>query len=457
MNVLWFCRLRWIVVSSLAAFGVLCLSTDIAERMGLHARPYWALAAAAVLTLSNLAFTAHARRLSQSGASRGVKANLVSQIVLDLLVLSTVVHFVGSTETYVPFTFLFHIVLACIFFSRPWSLAVTALACVLYALCIAAEQTGIVSASSIYADASPAGRTPPGAEASVLNPLSAAAIWVVVWYLASYLSAMVRQRDHELAETNRQLVRAQEEKARHMLRTTHELKAPFAAIHANAQLLLKGHCGVLPDEALEAVGRVGARCRRLAGEIQDMLQLANLNSENGRALQSADLDLAEVVRWSMSQVRPMAEERAVVVDDAIEPVRTMGVEDHLKMLFINLLANAVTYSNPGGRVRVRCSRDRGNCPVVTVEDHGIGMPAQKLPRIFDEYYRTQEAVRHNNQSSGLGLAIVRQVVQTHGIRLRVQSQPGIGTTFQLWFPPTTGMPAGRADSKESEGGLPADH
>ena len=141
----------------------------------------------------------------------------------------------------------------------------------------------------------------------------------------------------------------------------------------------------------------------------------------------------------------------------IEQAWVQGVEDHLKMLFSNLLANAIIYSRQGGRVRIHCVPAESGGAVVTIADHGIGIPANKLPRIFDEYYRTDEAVRHNKQSSGLGLAIVRQVAQAHGIGIRVESCPGVGTSFRVHL--------GRAErsaaipgshQKEKAHGLPDD-
>lgn len=455
-NVLWFCRLRWIVVAIFTGFGVLCLFGGAAEGLGLRPRVAWPFVMAGIVAPINLVFSAHARRRKRSGASRGVKLNLWSQIIFDLVALTAVVHFIGSADTYILFTYLFHIVLACIFFSRPWSLIVAGLACTLYVLCVFAEQTGIVPPSSIHADASLGLAVGSDVRASVLNVASALAIWLVVWYLAAELSAMVRQRDNELAETNRRLVQAQEERARHMLRTTHELKAPFAAIHANTQLLLKGRRGVLPDGALDVMERIAAICRRLAGEIRDMLQLANLDSESRRSLRWAAVDLPGVLAWSIGQVQPTADERTVVIDQDIQPASTTGVEDHLKMLFTNLVANAVAYSHPAGHVRVHCRPGRQGQTVVVVEDDGIGIPAEKLPHIFEEYYRTQEAARHNKESSGLGLTIVRHIARTHGIRVRVQSRQGVGTRFQLWLPPPGGVPEPSHSTKETQRALLTD-
>jgi len=262
---------------------------------------------------------------------------------------------------------------------------------------------------------------------------SALGIFFVVWFLASHLSSLVRQQERELADANVRLTIAQRDKTRHMLRTTHELKAPFAAIAANAQLLLRGNCGVLPGEAAEVVRRIAARCRRLALEIQEMLQLANLRSADEQP-KPLRLDLAEMVRWAIARVGAAAQERRVTVDADLAPAHVVAVEDHIKMLLTNIIANAVVYSYEGGSVRVRCHATAADGPVITIEDEGIGIPADKLPRIFDEYYRTEEAVRHNKDSTGLGLAIVRHVAASLEIRVQVESAPNCGTRFTLRFP-----------------------
>lgn len=433
-NVVWFCRLRWAVVGLFVAFGLAGLFPELLTRLGVRPHREWPFVVAALLAASNLAYLWHARLLSRAARPRGPRANLWAQIVVDLLILTVAVHYVGSLETYVAFTYLFHIVLACIFFPRSWSLAVTALAGALYVACVALESLGVVPAAGINADPTLRDHMQRMAGWTMLNVLAAIVTWFVVWYLASRLSEMVRLRDAKLAQTNRRLLAAQEEKARHMLHTTHELKAPFAAIHANVQLLQKGHCGDLSDDAQDVLARIGSRCRRLAGQIQEMVQLANLRSTDGDALRWQAIDLAKLLEWCVAQARPVAEERQVVIEAQLESAPILAVADHVKILVANLLANAVTYSHPGGRVRVACAAAPDDSPVVTIEDHGIGIAPEKLPHIFEEYYRTDEAVRHNKESTGLGLAIVQHVAQAHGIRVRVHSTPGVGTRVTLCFP-----------------------
>ena len=118
----------------------------------------------------------------------------------------------------------------------------------------------------------------------------------------------------------------------------------------------------------------------------------------------------------------------------IPPVAIVCTEAHFKMLFVNLLSNAVMYSHRDGQVHVSCFQGPHSEPIVTIVDKGIGIPADKLPRIFEEHYRTKEAVRHNKESSGLGLAIVKHVAEMYRIRIRVESGLGSGTKFELRFP-----------------------
>jgi signal transduction histidine kinase len=435
-NVQRFIFLRWLTAALLAALGAVGLGLHAQlERIGLRLHGGGLLATAAVLLAANVAFRLMARDLVQHPTRQFARLSLWLQIGVDLLVLTAVVHRVGSVATFAPFVYLVHILFACIFFTtRRESLAVTGLASVLYIGCVGLEHLGVLAPSSVFVGGRAVAHSAASVGVTVASVGSAIVVFLVMWYLASLLSNMVWEREVELAETNMRLVAAQTEKARHMLRTTHELKAPFAAIHANTQLLLKASYGVIPPEAAEVLRRISARCDRLAHEIQEMLQLANLKSE-GETPAPVELDLAEVGRWAAERMASAARERRVTIQEDLRPAMAVTVEDHAKMLLSNLLSNAVIYSHERGVVRLQTRGDGDGTARVLVEDEGIGIPAEKLPRIFDEYYRTDEAVRHNKNSTGLGLTIVRHVAEAHGIQLRVESATGRGTRFLLRFPP----------------------
>jgi signal transduction histidine kinase len=259
-------------------------------------------------------------------------------------------------------------------------------------------------------------------------------IWFVVWYLVSYISNLVRERDYELCTTNQRLKEAQEEKTKHLLRLTHELKAPFAAIDANIQLIQKGHCGVLPFKALELLERIAARSRKLGDVIQAMLQLENVQKMTTEMLKTESLDLADIMKWCIAQVQATAEKHKVKIEANLQSVRINANEDCMKMLFSNVISNAILYSHQNADVKVACRPRTDAGPIAFVEDQGIGISPEKIDKIFEEYYRTDEAVAHNKNSNGLGLAIVKHVAQIHRLSIHVASTPDVGTRFEILFP-----------------------
>lgn len=428
-SVEWFCRLRWAAVALLIAAGLLGNSRTVAALLGLSHVGHWPFLCAAVLAVANATFLLHARKGSGTLSPAAVHRNLWAQIVVDLVVLTVVVHLVGSVTTFISFAYLFHIVLACMFYPARLSLIVTLLAAALFILCVFLEQTGLLAPRGVFSDASDSthGKI-------VFDIALAVLIWAAVWHLISHLAATIRQRDAALAATNARLLAAQKERARHMLITTHQLKSPFAAIHSQAQLLAGGYCGALCEQATTAVQRITARCRRLTKEIQEMLQLANLSSRSISEAEPAAMDLSRIVRRCLRELDPICQDRDIRLELDLGETVVRGVADHLRMLLGNLLSNAITYSGAGGTIRVASGTNASGSAFITIEDNGIGIEPAKLDRIFDEYYRTNEAVKHNPESSGLGLAIVRQIALLHGIQVRVESRVGTGTTFYVVFP-----------------------
>ena len=429
-NALWFCQLRWIVVTILGGYGFLNLVPGFATGMGLQPPGAWPLILTALLALANIGFTFHIRNVRPR--SQACRINLWIQIISDLIFLTVVVHYSGELQAIVSFAYLFHIVLACIFFNRRESFAVLALALLLYSVALMLDVRGIAPAAPVFTQ--PFSDNVDPARLRWLEAFLFCLFCLVIWTLTSHLSERVRERDKALSDLNRSLILAQEAKSKHMLRTTHELKAPFAAIQANVQLLMKGYCGPMTDEATDILTRVDIRCRRLSNEIREMLQLANLRSVEAESLNWQYLDVAATLRWCVQQVQPLAAERKVQLDISADSVPARAVEEQIRILFSNILSNAISYSQSEGHVSIRCQRRPDGAARIMIKDEGIGIEADKIPHIFDEYYRTDRAAQHNKTSSGLGLAIVRHVAQTHGVRISVESEVNQGTEFTLDFP-----------------------
>ncbi|MCC6124917.1 MAG: HAMP domain-containing histidine kinase [Pirellulales bacterium] len=434
-NEAWFCTLRWLVIAALCALALAGWATTAAFPLpGIRLDPLWPPAVAAVLLFLNLTYLAMIRKATRS-ARRSVLAErgLWLQIGLDLAVLTVVVHFLGSLDTFAPFMYLFHIVLACIFLPYAQSLLVTLLAMGMYLICLILEGTGAVAPQSVLIGAM-CGERAVSLTVAAWQFGSVAFVSATVWYLASRLSRALRQRDAELSAINRRLVAATEERAGHMLQTTHQLKAPFAAIHANTQLLLGGHCGALPAPAVAVIEQIATRCEMLSRGIKSMLQLANLRSQAQHPPAPVAVDLAALIQSCLAALKPQAAKRGIEFEEQLSPAPVQVVPDHAAMIIDNILSNAINYSRDGQRISVSSRAKADGGAAVVVRDRGIGIPPDKLPRIFDDYFRTTEAVKHNRASTGLGLAIVRQSALSGAIGVRVESAAGQGTVFFLDFP-----------------------
>jgi signal transduction histidine kinase len=434
-NAIWFCRLRWIVVAALCGTGILGLFPRHTQILSLAIPPVLPLSAAGILALLNGIFV---RLISLADHPRGAwtaKGLLWLQISCDLLVLTGVVHWMGRDLPSASFMYLFHIILACIVFTPLESLLVLALAAAFYLASVILAAQGFLTPMSVFAaQVSGESTQPTGGIWLAYRVGFTFLVWAVIWYLVSWLAGKLQVHEHQLALTNFQLKASGEERSAPMLQTTHQLTAPFASIHAQTQLLLGNYCGVLPDKARQVVETIASRSMALSRQIQQMLQLANLRSQGQSDPPRKDLDLAQLATAAVARAEPAARQRNITLQSELEPAPVNAVEDYLTMLLDNLIVNAVNYSHDHGTVEIRCHLQEKNQVVLTVQDHGIGIPAEKLPRIFDDYYSTEEAVKHNRTSSGLGLAVVRQVAHATPAAVQVESAPGWGTRFTVTVP-----------------------
>jgi protein-histidine pros-kinase len=214
---------------------------------------------------------------------------------------------------------------------------------------------------------------------------------------------------------------------------SHELRTPLTSIVGYAELLRD-----LPDDDVSPAARrlVGVVERNAARELRlvdDLLTLAFLGKEQ-MPVALRPLDLGEVVRGSVEAGRTPARRRGLVlaVHDAGVPL-VHGDAQRLGQVVDNLLANAVKFTPPGGRVDLRV-RDDGDAALLEVADTGPGVPEADLERIFDRLYRTAAAVRAQVPGAGLGLAIVRAIMDAHGGQVEARSTPGRGTVVRVRVP-----------------------
>jgi two-component system sensor histidine kinase SenX3 len=211
---------------------------------------------------------------------------------------------------------------------------------------------------------------------------------------------------------------------------SHELRTPIGALGVLAEAMADADD---PDTASRLAERMGDEIARVTRTIEDLLELSRIESADGRI--GTQVAIGDVVAEAVERAHPVAEGSGIelVVVPASEQLEVRGDRRQLVSALFNLLDNAIKYSDPDRKVEVRAGRD-GDEVTVEVVDHGIGIPAADLERVFERFYRVDAARRRTTGGTGLGLAIVRHVVANHGGEVTVRSRAGEGSTFTLRLP-----------------------
>jgi signal transduction histidine kinase len=213
---------------------------------------------------------------------------------------------------------------------------------------------------------------------------------------------------------------------------SHELRTPLTSIIGYLELVLDDE-EELSDDArrfLEVVERNAKRLLRLVG---DMLFVAQV--EAGRlSLESAEVNLGMIAAESVEAARPAAERAGVTLSLDATPVKPMvGDRDRFGQMIDNLVSNALKFTPDEGRVDVRLS-DAGDHAVVEVSDTGMGIPDEEQQRLFERFFRASSATSRAVPGAGLGLTIVKTIVEAHGGTVGLTSREGEGTTVRVQLP-----------------------
>ena len=238
--------------------------------------------------------------------------------------------------------------------------------------------------------------------------------------------ALVRDRD--------EMERLDRFKSSFMLMVAHELRAPVTGAQSLLRTLVRGMAGELTDRQREILSRVEARHNELLDLINDLLTLA-AGKSMAPDTAIASVDVMPLLEEVVERFRPQAEQAGVelIVEASDQIPRVRATPDALVTVFSNLIGNAVKYTGRGGRVTA--SVHRGNDEVeVQVTDTGIGIAAEDLPRIGEEFFRAGNAKKSGVTGTGLGLAIVQQNLERFGGRMEVRSEIGRGSTFRILLP-----------------------
>jgi heavy metal sensor kinase len=210
---------------------------------------------------------------------------------------------------------------------------------------------------------------------------------------------------------------------------SHELRSPLGAMRAAVEVALQQPRSM--DEYRDTLASLGEQCDRLTTLVNGLLLLARADVGEVEVKQEP-VDLALLVAEVAEMYQPLAEERGLSLAwSQLTPVLMRGDSQRLRQLVVNLLDNAIKFTERGGRVTLRVEKT-GDRAIVVVTDTGMGIPAEALVHVFDRFYQSDPA--RSSGGAGLGLSICRWVAEAHGGSIRARSDPGQGSTFTVTLP-----------------------
>ena len=231
----------------------------------------------------------------------------------------------------------------------------------------------------------------------------------------------------EIAERLRQLDRMKDS---FLASVSHELRTPLSSIRGYLEMLLEGEFD--PETSHRFLQVMQRNSDRLLRLIDELMTVARLNVD-GAQLDLTEMDLAEVAHQVSASCRPLAEHKQVKLSERTGgPVPARGDPKRMSQALNHLIVNAIKFTAPGGEITV--SATAGGEPEVVITDNGVGIAEDELPHVFDQFYRCASSDVMAVPGPGLGLSIVKSIIDAHHGSIHLESEPGLGTTVRLTLP-----------------------
>jgi signal transduction histidine kinase len=425
----WLIRLRWIAIL------LTCSATFIAHSLWGVPQQHLALYAVGfVLVLENIISLTFLQRISKQENethTQWIRRIIYFQICADLVLLTILLHFSGGIENPFMVCFIFHMAIASTLFSERESYTLATFAVVLMIGLGVLEYQGIVPhyclkgilTSGFHADG-----------VYVLGSLGvmAGTLFLVV-YMSSNIASRSRQQEAAYRSANIQLKRQDRIKNEYVARVTHDIKGHLAAIQSCHDVVVTGLVGPLSDPQQDFIGRAHARTVALNKFVRALLCLTEMRLTE--KLEMLPFSLKDAMDRVIEVSGSMAQDKNITLvnHDVSSTLEVKGNQHAIEQAVTNLLLNAIKYTSTGGQVDLS-AEVQADCVCVMVRDTGIGIPESEISRVFDEFYRATNAGATEKEGTGLGLSLVRQIVERHGGVVSVDSCEGSWTVFQFTLP-----------------------
>ncbi len=427
----WFIRLRWFAIFLLITAN---LTVRHLFEVPIIELPIYIITV--ILLILNIIHSIIIKKIKLKGGSgvvQKIKKDIDFQIITDLVLLTLILHYSGGIENPLILFYFFHLIIASSIFSTLKSYLYTIFAILLIAILVFLEYFSIIPHYNLSGFAG--------------NELHNNAFYIFgtgfVFLLTAItivsLSHLIIYRSIKSEEgyvkANLELENKDKLKNEYVLRVTHDIKGHVAAIFSCLEVIRSGVAGPLNDVQQDFVSRAFNRTGVLSEFVKNLLSLTRKRLK--RDTEFEETELKGLVETIVHPIRSLAEDKninlQVYIDNTIGEITCNPYS--LEELFSNLLLNAIKYTPENGNITLEV-KNHGTHVITRITDSGIGIPRTEIHRIFDEFYRGSNVPKDINTGSGLGLSIVKQIVENHKGKIWVRSEPGVWTRFTFVLPVT---------------------
>lgn len=264
--------------------------------------------------------------------------------------------------------------------------------------------------------------------------LENARLFEKTWGAQQELEKKVEERTRELSKALEEVKIINKRKSDFVSSVSHELRTPLTSIKGYASILLAGKLGEVPEEIKTRLTKINKHSDELVQFVNDLLDLSRLESGKVVMKQSSE-DIKKICEEVVDLLGPQLKEKQISTSIDIPEASSVAFVDasQIKRVFINLVNNAIKFTPERGKISIKASKSDGNIQV-DVTDTGCGIAEADLNAVFDEFYRVDNAINQQLKGSGLGLTLVRNIIEAHKGRVWVKSSPGKGSTFSFTLP-----------------------
>lgn len=264
--------------------------------------------------------------------------------------------------------------------------------------------------------------------------LENARLFEKTWQAHQELEKKVEERTRELKLALDEVKKVSKRKTDFISAVSHELRTPLTSVKGYASILLTGKLGALPEEVRIRLDKINRHSDELTHLVNDLLDISRI--ESGRAaMKQEQLDLKKISEGTVDLLSVQLKEKQIEAAVNIGPDAASVFADRsqIERVFINLIGNAIKFTPQKGKITIT-SHKLNKWAQVDIADTGCGIPEEAQEAIFEEFYRVDNAINQEVKGTGLGLALVKHIIEAHGGEIWVKSKVGAGSTFSFTLP-----------------------